>query len=137
MLGRVMAGTTRVFQWLILLALCAAYLQGGLVKVYDYAGAQAEMVHFGLPAWFAVAVITLELGASGLILTGVGRWLGAVALAGFTLLASLIALRFWELPPGSERFMATNAFFEHISLVGGFLFVAWHDVCSRKWIRAD
>jgi uncharacterized membrane protein YphA (DoxX/SURF4 family) len=127
-----MSGTTTVFHWLTLLMLCAAYLQGGLVKVLNFAGAQAEMVHFGLPASFAVAVVALELGASGLILSGVGRWLGAVALAGFTLLASLIALRFWELPPGSERFMATNAFFEHISLVGGFLFVAWHDIASRK-----
>jgi hypothetical protein len=24
--------------------------------------------------------------------------------------------------------MATNAFFEHLGLVGGFLLVAWHDL---------
>jgi len=35
---------------------------------------------------------------------------------------------FWELPPGQERFMAANAFFEHLGLVGGVLLVAWHDL---------
>jgi uncharacterized membrane protein YphA (DoxX/SURF4 family) len=43
-------------------------------------------------------------------------------------MATLIALRFWELPQGQERFMAANAFFEHLGLVGGFLLVAWHDL---------
>jgi hypothetical protein len=41
---------------------------------------------------------------------------------------TLIALRFWELPTGHERFMAANALFEHLGLVGGFLLVAWHDL---------
>jgi uncharacterized membrane protein YphA (DoxX/SURF4 family) len=57
-----------------------------------------------------MAVIALELGASVMILTGFYRWLAALALAGFTLMATLIALRFWELPVGHERFMAANAF---------------------------
>ena len=65
-----------------------------------------------------------------MILTGFYRWLGAIALAGFTLMATLIALRFWELPAGHERFMAANAFFEHLGLVGGFLLVAWHDLST-------
>ena len=41
------------------LGLCAAYLQGGLVKLGDFPGAIAEMQHFGLaPApLFAVLVI--------------------------------------------------------------------------------
>jgi uncharacterized membrane protein YphA (DoxX/SURF4 family) len=43
----------------------------------------------------ATAVIVLELGASLMILTGFYRWLGAIALAGFTLMATLIALRFF------------------------------------------
>ncbi len=92
------------------------------------------MAHAGLaPApLFAALVILLELGASALILTGRWRWLGAVALSGFTLLATLLALRFWELPPGQERFMAANAFFEHLGLAGGFLLVAWLDLTERQ-----
>jgi uncharacterized membrane protein YphA (DoxX/SURF4 family) len=121
---------TPLVHWIALLGLCAAYLQGGIVKATNFSGAVAEMNHFGLaPAVpIATAVIALELGASIMILTGFYRWLAALALGGFTLMATLIALRFWELPPGQDRFMATNAFFEHLGLVGGFLLVAWHDL---------
>ncbi|TCS04971.1 DoxX family protein [Rhizobium sp. BK418] len=115
------------------LGLCAAYLQGGLNKATDFAGAIGEMTHFGLsPApVFAMIVIALELAASLMILAGFFRWLGALALGGFTLLATFLALRFWELPTGMERFMAANSFFEHLGLVGGFLLVAWLDLREK------
>ena len=123
---------TPALRWIALLLLCAAYLQGGFNKAVDFNAAIAEMNHFGLSpaAPLAVAVIVLELGASALILTGVLRWLGALALGGFTLLATFVALRFWEMPQ-PERFMAANSFFEHLGLVGGFLLVAWHDLRER------
>jgi uncharacterized membrane protein YphA (DoxX/SURF4 family) len=125
--------TSPALRWIALLLLCAAYLQGGLNKAMDFNAALAEMNHFGLsPAGpLAVAVIVLELGASALILTGRLRWLGALALAGFTLMATFVALRFWQMPVGQERFMAANSFFEHLGLVGGFLLVAWHDLKER------
>lgn len=112
------------------LGLCAAYIQGGLVKLTDFPGAVAEMTHFKLspPALFAVLVIALELIASGMVVTGFLRWLGALTLAGFTLLSTLIALRFWEQPAGEARHANANAFFEHLGLVGGFLLVAWLDL---------
>jgi uncharacterized membrane protein YphA (DoxX/SURF4 family) len=116
------------------LGLCAAYLQGGLVKLTDFQSAIGEMNHFGLaPALlFAVLVILLELGASAMILSGCLRWLGALGLAGFTLLATGLALRFWEMPAGQERFMAATSFFEHLGLVGGFLLVAWLDLQEKR-----
>ncbi|UZE52011.1 DoxX family protein [Rhodopseudomonas sp. P2A-2r] len=116
-------------RWLALLALCAAYLQGGLVKAFDFPGAIVEMNHFGLSpaAPLAIIVIAFEIGASLMILSGFYRWLGALSLAGFTLLATLLANRFWEMAP-PERFMAMNGFFEHIGLCGGFLLIAWHDL---------
>jgi uncharacterized membrane protein YphA (DoxX/SURF4 family) len=115
------------------LGLCAAYLQGGLNKLTDFPGAIGEMTHFGLsPApLFAVLVIVMELAASVMILAGLLRWLGALALGAFTLLATFLALRFWELPSGMERFMAANSFFEHLGLVGGFLLVAWLDLREK------
>ena len=121
---------TPAVRWIALLGLCAAYLQGGIVKATDFGGAVAEIEHFGLApaAPMAITVIVLEVGASVMILTGFYRWLAALALGGFTLIATLIALRFWEMPAGHERFMAANAFFEHLGLIGGFLLVAWHDV---------
>jgi uncharacterized membrane protein YphA (DoxX/SURF4 family) len=131
---RLLGGMTVVLavRWLALLALCAAYLQGGLTKAFDFAGAIAELQHFGLPPVAALVWLTIvvEIGASLLILTGIQRWAGALVLAGFTLFATFVANRFWEMAP-PERFMAANSFFEHIGLVGGFVLVAWHDLKQR------
>ncbi len=112
------------------LGLCAAYIQGGLVKLTDFPGAVAEMAHLRLkpPALFAVLVIALELVASAMVVAGFLRWLGALALGGFTLLSTLIALRFWEQPAGEARRADANSFFEHLGLIGGFLLVAWLDL---------
>jgi uncharacterized membrane protein YphA (DoxX/SURF4 family) len=113
-----------------LLALCAAYIQGPLTKIFDFNGAIAEMEHFGLhPAgFFAVAVIAFELAASAMVISGFLRWAAALALAGFTLFATFIALRFWEMAPGMDRMMAENAFFEHLGLAGAFVLVATIDL---------
>ena len=120
-------------RWVALLGLCAAYLQGGIVKLTDISGAVGEMNHFGVsPALpFAIAVIALELVASLAILTGYGRWLGAIALGAFTVAASFMANRYWELG-SAERFAAENAFYEHLGLAGGFLLIAWHDLRDRR-----
>jgi uncharacterized membrane protein YphA (DoxX/SURF4 family) len=122
--------TDRRILFISLLALCSAYIQGPLTKIFDFPGAIAEMEHFGLhPApLFAVGVIVFELSMSAFILAGIYRWAASIALAVFTLAATLIALRFWELPLGMERAMAMNGFFEHIGLVGAFALVAWHDL---------
>jgi uncharacterized membrane protein YphA (DoxX/SURF4 family) len=121
-------------RFLALLLLCAAYIQGPVTKIFDFDGAIAEMNHFGLsPApLFAVGVIVFELVATAMILTGRWRWLAALALAGFTLAATFVALRFWEMPAGQGRMMATNAFFEHLGLIGGFLLVALDDFARTK-----
>jgi uncharacterized membrane protein YphA (DoxX/SURF4 family) len=66
-----------------------------------------------------------------MIVLGRGRWLGAAALALFTLAASLLANRFWQMS-GAERFGATNAFFEHLGLAGAFVLVAWQDWRQRR-----
>jgi uncharacterized membrane protein YphA (DoxX/SURF4 family) len=124
---------TPAVRWIALLGLCAAYLQGGVVKLMDITGAVAEINHFGVsPAMpFAIAVTVLELVGSVAILTGYGRWLGALAIGAFTVAASFMANRYWEL--GSpERFATENSFYEHLGLAGGFLLVAWHDLRDRR-----
>lgn len=123
---------TRPVYFIALLGLCAAYIQGGLVKLLDFSGAVAETQGFGIPfaAVATVATILTELVGSALILTGRLRWLGALWLAAFTLFATFLANRFWEMPL-PQRFMIENAFFEHLGLVGGFLLVAWVDMRMR------
>lgn len=120
-------------RWIALLGLCSAYLQGGLAKAMDFSGAVAEMAHAGLApaAPWAAATIVLELAAPLAILTGRFRWLGALALAAFTLMATFLVNRFWEMSP-PNRTPTANAFFEHLGLVGGFLLVAWHDIAEKR-----
>ena len=120
---------TRPVHFIALLGLCAAYIQGGLTKLFDFNAAVAETQSFGLPfaAATTVATIVTELAGSAIILTGIYRWLGALWLAGFTLFATFVANRFWEMQP-PQRFMVENSFFEHLGLIGGFLLVAWLDL---------
>jgi uncharacterized membrane protein YphA (DoxX/SURF4 family) len=108
------------------LALVGAYLLGGLVKLSDWPAAVAEQAHFGMhpPALWAALTIAVELIGPVLILAGRLIWLGAGMLGVFTLLAAFVANAFWTMPPGQARFMATNAFFEHIGLIGGFVLAA-------------
>lgn len=115
--------------WLALLFLCAAYLQGAFDKACDFPSAIAEMRHFGLSpaAPLAVLLILFEFAASAMVLSGYHRWLGALALAGFTVLANFMADKFWQAPK-SQRVMVANSFFEHWGLAGGFLLVAWYDL---------
>jgi len=125
--------TTDTVRWLVLLLICAAYIQGGIYKATHFGEAIAEMEHFGLspPSVMAALVIATELGGSALILSGRFRWFGAFALAGFTFLATLMAYRFWEVAP-PDRTMVMNGFFEHLGLIGGLVLVAWPDLRATR-----
>ena len=124
---------SRPVYFIALLGLCAAYIQGGFTKLFDFSGAVLEAQHFGLPvaSTTAAATIVTELAASALILAGIYRWFGALWLAGFTLIATFIANRFWEIEL-PQRFMVENSFFEHLGLIGGFLLVAWLDLRKNR-----
>ncbi|ENZ79545.1 MULTISPECIES: DoxX family protein [Caulobacter] len=115
------------------LALVGAYLLGAVVKITDFQGATAEQAHFGMtpPAFWAALTIAVEILGPLLILTRRWLWLGAGMLGVFTLLAAITANAFWSMPAGHDRFMATNAFFEHVGLIGGFVLVALLDRRER------
>lgn len=108
------------------LLLVGPYLLGGVVKASDWSAAVAEQAHFGMqpPAVWAALTIAVELTGPLLILSGRLVWLGAGMLGVFTMLAAVVANAFWTMPPGHDRFMATNAFFEHLALFGGFILAA-------------
>lgn len=108
------------------LMLVGAYVLGGVVKASDWPAAVAEQAHFGMnpPALWAGLTIAVEIVGPLLILSGRLVWLGAGMLGVFTLLAAFAANAFWTMPAGQDRFMATNAFFEHLGLIGGFILAA-------------
>lgn len=107
------------------LALVSAYVIGGSTKLLDFAAAAAEQEHFGLhPGWLlAAAAIVVELGGSLLVVINRFVWLGAGGLGVLTFVAMLTANAFWTMN-GHERFMTTNAFFEHLGLIAGLVVVS-------------
>ncbi|WP_412178394.1 DoxX family protein [Rhizobium sp. PL01] len=129
--------TSHPVRWLGLAALCSAYILSGVTKLMDFGSAVAEMERYGLLPGrpIAAVVILFQLTASAMVISGFLRWIGALSLAVFTLLATFIAFRFWEMPLGQDRFMAMNIFFEHLGLAGAFLLVSWYDL--HRWRRGE
>jgi uncharacterized membrane protein YphA (DoxX/SURF4 family) len=107
------------------LALVSAFLIGGFQKLTDFPGAVAEQANFELqPAWlWAAAAIVVELGGSALVIFGRWVWLGAGGLGVLTAVAMLTANDFWA-KTGDDRFMAINAFFEHLGLIAGLVLIS-------------
>lgn len=118
--------STRWFGYLARTVLTFMFWGSGLSKLIDFPGGVAEMAHFGLQpaALFNVAVIITQLGGSALIILNRHAWIGAGALAVFTLLTIPIAHGFWAM----EEPMKTIEFYvvvEHLSIVGAMMLVAW------------
>ena len=116
------------FPHLARLALVAPFLLSGFLKLFDFPGAVAEVRGLtGLEpaALFAALVIATQLGGSAAVLFG-GRWawLGAGLLAGFTVLATLLAHAWWT-RTGVDRARDLNIFWEHAAICGGLLLAAW------------
>lgn len=111
----------------VLAVLCAPFIVSGVTKLLDYGGAMGEMAHFGLPlpAVTAALVIALQLTGSATVvfLRGVPAAAAAAALALFTLAATFMAHAYWTMS-GEARFHAMNSFYEHLSIVAAFVFIA-------------
>jgi uncharacterized membrane protein YphA (DoxX/SURF4 family) len=125
------------WRWLLpisRMALVSAFLIGGIQKLVDFPAAVAEQAHFGLqPAWlWAAAAIVVELGCSTLLILGRWVWFGAGGLGVLTTVAMLTTNDFWS-KTGHDRFLAVNAFFEHLGLVAGLVLVS---VMSQREQRA-
>lgn len=97
----------------ILLALM--FVLGGYSKIGGYAGAQGYMAAQGVPGILLPAVILLELVGGLMIVVGFKTRLVALALFGFTVIASLLFHMNWAAP------MQQMIFMKNIAVAGGFL----------------
>jgi len=125
-LAMAVSGVTR-WAWLVgAIAVTSIFWWSGLVKLWDFEATQAEMAHFGLrpPGLFALGTIGLQLAGSALILRG-GRyaWIGAGALAAFTLATIPLAHHFWTMD-GQQAFLEKTIAQEHLAVVGGLILAA-------------
>ena len=105
-------------------AVTLPFLVGGFSKLFDWQRGEAEMLHVGLhPAWaFNLASLLTQLIGSALVIANRRVWLGAGALGVFTVIATLLAHRFWDLS-GDARMMQMNSFFEHWTICAAFILV--------------
>jgi putative oxidoreductase len=106
----------------ILLALM--FLLAGWSKIGGFEGTAGYIASKGLPMaqLLAGATIVLELGAGLALVAGFkARW-AALALAVFTLLASVIFHAFWAVP-AEARQVQNLMFMKNIAITGGLLMV--------------
>jgi putative oxidoreductase len=94
------------------------FIQGGVEKIFGYAGAQGYMEAAGVPGVLLPLVILTEAGGGLCALLGLfTRW-AAIALAGFCVLAAI--LFHWQ--PGDMMQMIN--FMKNFTIAGGFLVLA-------------
>ena len=106
----------------VLLALM--FLMAGFSKLGGLEGTAGYIASKGLPVpqLLAIGAAVLELVAAALLIVGwQARW-AALALAAFTLLASVLFHNFWALPE-AQKMMQQQAFMKNIAAIGGLLVV--------------
>lgn len=107
------------------LLLALLFIPAGISKISGFEGTVGYIASVGLPlpALAAIGTIALEIGAGLMLAVGwKARW-AALALAGFTLLATILFHNFWAMP-ADKAFVQQLMFFKNIAVVGGLLVVA-------------
>ena len=102
--------------------LSAVFLWSGITKLFDPTDGTAEIaaLHVPAPRLFLALTIVCQIGAGLLILVGFWTRLAAVALLGFTVVATVLAHRASGLH-GAAREQQLTTSLEHLAIVGGFL----------------
>lgn len=107
------------------LLLALMFIGAGISKLGALQGTAAYIASGGLPqsTALAAAVGLFELAAGGLLVLGWQTRLAALALAGFTAVATLMFHAFWAVP-AEQAFVQQLMFMKNLSVVGGLLMVA-------------
>ena len=104
--------------------LAVLFLAAGYDKIGGFAGTAGFIGSKGLPLPQVLAAATIALEVIGGLLLVIGfktRWVAA-ALAGFTVLASIIFHNFWAMPE-AQQMMQKLMFLKNMSITGGLLMV--------------
>lgn len=104
--------------------LAAIFVISGFGKFANIAGTAGYIASAGLPLpqLLAVAAAATEvIGGALLVIGWQARW-AALALAGFTLVASVLFHNFWVMP-AEQQFMQQLMFMKNLAITGGLLFV--------------
>ena len=123
------------------IAMSALFVPGGLGKLMDL-GAFAAMLHKqGVPAADVLAPIgaCVEFFGGIAVLVGLQLRIATLLLILFTIIASFIAHRFWELEAPARQMQQTQ-FFKNLAIIGGF-FALWAAGAGRfaldRWLHRE
>lgn len=119
---RAVSGRADLLLLLARLALGAIFIQSGFGKLTDLAGFTAGLEAMGVPlaSVLAVAGALVEFLGGFAIVLGAWTRLAAVLVAGFTVVATLLAHRFWDVP-ADQQAMQSIQFMKNLAIVGGLL----------------
>lgn len=107
------------------LCLALVFFAAGISKIPEWASMLAMMRGRGLPEpeLLLAAAAALQIVGGALLLLGWHTRLAALALAGFTIVATVLFHGFWASPP--NRFELDFAIFmSNLAVLGGLLFIA-------------
>jgi putative oxidoreductase len=109
------------------LLLVALFLPAGIGKLTGFAGTVGYISSVGLPLPSVAAALAavVEIVGGLALLFGFGTRLAALALAGFTLVASFFFHAYWG-APADQAFMQQLLFFKNVAVTGGLLTLAAH-----------
>jgi putative oxidoreductase len=123
-------------------AMASLFLPSGLLKAMNLQAFIYSMDGRGVP--FSPLLAPLGAGIEFLgglaLLIGVQVRIASVLLLVFTVVATLIAHRFWEYAPGAAHEINRISFFKNVAIVGGFVFLAAHGggrYCLEQLWRRD
>lgn len=107
------------------LALAALFLPAGLGKISGFEGTVGYITSVGLPmaSLAAVVAIVVEVAGGLALIAGYRVRIAALALAAFTLVASVFFHAYWA-APADQAFMQQLLFFKNIGVIGGLLVLA-------------
>ncbi len=102
--------------------LAVLFVPAGISKISGFSGTAGYIGSVGLPLpeLGVVIAIVIEAGAGIALLLGIGTRWAALALALFTLVASLFFHNFWAMP-AEQQMMQQLMFMKNIAITGGLL----------------
>ena len=107
------------------IAMSVLFIPGGLRKLMDLAAFTASLHKQGVPLADVLAPIgaCVEFFGGLAVLVGFQLRIATLLMIVFTIIASLIAHRFWEFEGAARQMQQTN-FFKNLAIIGGF-FALW------------
>jgi len=102
------------------IAMGSIFLWSGFGKLSSLSQFTAGMVDRGLPSAQLLAPVgaAVEFAAAVALILGAGTRIAALALAVFTVVATMIAHRFWDFPADEQR-MQSIQFMKNVAIIGG------------------